>query len=235
MLFCLHITNKNICNGQLLEVSEVRMETKEIMLVCAAGMSTSLLVTKMQKAAEERQLVAKIFAVPVPEAEEYLAQHSVDVLLLGPQVRYLLDGFKDKYPNLPAQVIPMTDYGMMKGDKVLDLAQSLMKGWAMTEEANLEVAMTLIMYGGEAKSCALEAIAAAKKQDFKEAEAKLAQGQKALLQAHHAQMEILSKEAQGQKTDYSLFMVHGQDHLMTSIAFLDLAKEIVELYQKIDK
>ncbi|MBP2623537.1 PTS lactose/cellobiose transporter subunit IIA [Streptococcus oricebi] len=105
----------------------------------------------------------------------------------------------------------------------------------MAEEASLEVAMTLIMYGGEAKSCALEAISAAKKQDFKQAKEKLAQAQEALLSAHHAQMEMLSKEARGEKTDYSLFMVHGQDHLMTSIAFLDLAKEIVELYQKIDK
>ncbi|MBP2623538.1 PTS sugar transporter subunit IIB [Streptococcus oricebi] len=104
------------------------METKEIMLVCAAGMSTSLMVTKMQNAAQERDLAAKIFAVPVPEAKEYLAQHSVDVLLLGPQVRYLLDGFKEDYPEIPAEVIPMTDYGMMKGDKVLDLAVSLMNG-----------------------------------------------------------------------------------------------------------
>ena len=86
--------------------------------------------------------------------------------------------------------------------------------------------MTLIMYGGEAKSCAIEAIAAAKK---------LSQAQKALLQAHHAQAEMLSKEAQGEKTELSLFMVHGQDHLMTSIAFVDLAKEIVDLHKKFDE
>ncbi len=95
--------------------------------------------------------------------------------------------------------------------------------------------MTLIMYGGEAKSCAIEAIAAAKKQDFERAQERLSQAQKALLQAHHAQAEILSKEAQGEETELSLFMVHGQDHLMTSIAFVDLAKEIVDLHKKIDE
>ena len=95
--------------------------------------------------------------------------------------------------------------------------------------------MTLIMYGGEAKSCAIEAIAAAKKQDFDRAQERLSQAQKALLQAHHAQAEMLSKEAQGEETELSLFMVHGQDHLMTSIAFVDLAKEIVDLHKKIDE
>lgn len=50
------------------------METKQIMLVCAAGMSTSLMVNKMQKAAEERGLAATIFAVPVSEAEDYLSE-----------------------------------------------------------------------------------------------------------------------------------------------------------------
>jgi len=105
------------------------MQTKEIMLVCAAGMSTSLMVNKMQKAAEEKGLSANIFAVPVPEAENYLANHQVDVVLLGPQVRYLLDGFKEKLaPSAtPIDVIPMTDYGMMRGDKVLEFAEALMQ------------------------------------------------------------------------------------------------------------
>ena len=103
------------------------MATKEIMLVCAAGMSTSLMVTRMQKAAEEKGMQANIFAVPVPEAESYLAEHQVDVVLLGPQVRYLLDDFREKLATTPVDVIPMTDYGMMKGDKVLELAESLMQ------------------------------------------------------------------------------------------------------------
>ena len=87
------------------------------------------MVNKMQKAAEERGLTATIFAVPVSEAEDYLSEKKVDVLLLGPQVRYLLEDLQEKLASkgIPVDVIPMTDYGMMKGDKVLDLAESLMK------------------------------------------------------------------------------------------------------------
>ena len=87
------------------------MARSTIMLACAAGMSTSLLVTKMQNAATERGLDVEIFAV-----------------LLGPQVRYLLGDFQEKLKekNIPVSVIPMTDYGMMNGAKVLDLAESLL-------------------------------------------------------------------------------------------------------------
>ena len=42
---------------------------KRIMLVCAAGMSTSLLVTKMEKAAADQGLESDIFAVLASEAE----------------------------------------------------------------------------------------------------------------------------------------------------------------------
>ena len=60
-----------------------------IMLVCAAGMSTSLMVEKMKKAAENKGIEADIFAVSAGEADNYLESKKVDVLLLGPQVRYM--------------------------------------------------------------------------------------------------------------------------------------------------
>lgn len=41
---------------------------KNILLVCSAGMSTSLLVTKMQKAAEENEVECKIWAVSQSDA-----------------------------------------------------------------------------------------------------------------------------------------------------------------------
>ena len=104
------------------------MAKTTIMLACAAGMSTSLLVTKMQAAADEKGLDAEIFAVP--EVDDILSEKKVDVLLLGPQVRYLLDQFTEKLAqkNIPIGVIPMVDYGMMNGSKVLALAEELIGG-----------------------------------------------------------------------------------------------------------
>lgn len=105
------------------------MAEKTIMLVCSAGMSTSLLVTKMQKAAEERGIDADIFAVAASDADNNLAEKNVDVLLLGPQVRFMKSQFEQKLAptGIPLDVINMADYGLMNGEKVLDQALSLMK------------------------------------------------------------------------------------------------------------
>lgn len=100
---------------------------KQIMLVCAAGMSTSLLVSKMQKAAKEQKIEADIFAISESEVDQILRSKNVDVLLLGPQVRYLKGAYDVKYKNkkIPIEVINMADYGMMNGANVLKQAITL--------------------------------------------------------------------------------------------------------------
>lgn len=106
------------------------MSKKTIMLVCSAGMSTSLLVTKMQKAATEKNIEADIFAVAAGDADNSLAAKDVNVLLLGPQVRFMLKQFQDKVKpmGIPVDIINMSDYGMMNGEKVLARAEELMEG-----------------------------------------------------------------------------------------------------------
>ncbi|WP_163651816.1 PTS sugar transporter subunit IIB [Listeria sp. PSOL-1] len=100
---------------------------KTIMLVCSAGMSTSLLVTKMEKAAKEKGVEAKIFAVAEAEAASHFDE--IDVLLLGPQVRFLENSMKQKVEpkGIPLAVIDSTDYGMMNGENVLQKALELLK------------------------------------------------------------------------------------------------------------
>lgn len=95
---------------------------KNIMLVCSAGMSTSLLVTKMEKAAEEKGEEVNIFAVSEAEANNHF--NEIDILLLGPQVRFLkakLEKQLESY-NVPVSVIDSVDYGMVNGEKVLESA-----------------------------------------------------------------------------------------------------------------
>ena len=101
---------------------------KQILLVCSAGMSTSLLVTKMEGAAKDAGYEAKIFALPFSDAPRVLEE--VDCILLGPQVRFNLGKIKEEAdkvnPGLPVEVIDMKDYGMMNGEKVYAHAKKLM-------------------------------------------------------------------------------------------------------------
>lgn len=104
------------------------MSEKTIMLVCSAGMSTSLLVTKMQKAATEKGIEANIFAVSASEADKIIKDKKVDVMLLGPQVRFMKAQFEKKLEgkDIPLEVINMSDYGLMNGENVLNQALTLM-------------------------------------------------------------------------------------------------------------
>lgn len=103
------------------------MKDKTIMLVCSAGMSTSLLVTKMQEAATNKGYEVEIFATSSSEADTKIENSKIDVLLLGPQVRFMKEQFEKKLADkrIPVSVINMQDYGMMNGEKVLEQAESL--------------------------------------------------------------------------------------------------------------
>lgn len=53
--------------------------------------------------------------------------------------------------------------------------------------------------------------------------------------AHKSQTALLTQEASGDSLELSLLLIHGQDHLMTALTFIDVAKEIIELHEKIDR
>ena len=99
---------------------------KNIVLFCAAGMSTSLLVSKMQEAAKEKGYECKIAAYSLNEMDKYGPE--ADCILLGPQVRYQADKIKAAFPDKPVEVINMQLYGLMKGKEVLEAAIKLMEG-----------------------------------------------------------------------------------------------------------
>ena len=96
-----------------------------IRLFCAAGMSTSLLVSKMKQAAQVKNIEVDIEAFPESQMDKRL--ENVDVALLGPQVGYTIGKAKKicEPKGIPVDVIPMVDYGMMNGPKVLDFALKL--------------------------------------------------------------------------------------------------------------
>lgn len=108
------------------------MAKETIMLCCTAGMSTSLLVTKMQEAAVAAGKDAEIFAVSASEADHELDTKQIDVVLLGPQVRYMQNDFKKKLAgrkngaDIPMAVIDMRAYGMMDRAAVVKQAYDLM-------------------------------------------------------------------------------------------------------------
>ncbi|MDY0393992.1 PTS lactose/cellobiose transporter subunit IIA [Virgibacillus halophilus] len=98
-------------------------------------------------------------------------------------------------------------------------------------ERTTEIAFQIILYAGNGKSNAMEAIQAAKEDDFEEADRLIEAAGEELSKAHGFQTQLLQEEANGQEASVNVMLVHSQDHLMTSMTVRDLAVEIIEIYR----
>lgn len=105
----------------------------------------------------------------------------------------------------------------------------------MQDEQLMQTVMGLIIHAGNAKSECMEAIQLAKQGESEQAMAKIDAANEALVEAHHAQTSLLTNEARGENVQPTLMLIHAQDHLMNAITFRDLAKEMIELYVRIEK
>lgn len=97
---------------------------KKIVLLCAAGMSTSMLVNKMKEHSENLEREIEIYAYPISEAAENA--NNADAILLGPQVRFQEKKIKEMFPDISVTTIDMRDYGTMNGKKVLETTLELL-------------------------------------------------------------------------------------------------------------
>jgi len=98
---------------------------KKILLLCSAGMSTSMVVKKMREAASAKGIAAEIDAVGLELFQENLGKY--DIFLLGPQVRFKKDDFQKVASTVgkKVEVINQMDYGMLKGEKIFEWALTL--------------------------------------------------------------------------------------------------------------
>lgn len=96
----------------------------KLMMICGAGMSSSLLANKVTMAIQKRNLDMEAWAISAYEFEKSLG--TFDVVLVAPQIRFYLEKFRSAVgPNIPIDVIPNQAYGMMNGDKIVDQALAL--------------------------------------------------------------------------------------------------------------
>ncbi len=103
----------------------------------------------------------------------------------------------------------------------------------MNKEEVMMMAFQLIGFAGDAYSHFFQAITHAGNGKFEEAEQEIAEGKKSMVSAHNAQTELLSGEAEGKEMEYSILMVHAQDHLNAAIMYERLSVEFVKLYREL--
>ena len=103
----------------------------------------------------------------------------------------------------------------------------------MNKEKLYEISFQLILHSGNTRSLAMEALYEAKAGKFAEAEIKIGEAEQEFVKAHHFQTDLIQGEAGGAKYDIPIILIHAQDHLMTAMTVMDMAKEFIDLYKKI--
>jgi PTS system cellobiose-specific IIB component len=96
-----------------------------IILVCSAGMSTSILVNNMKKMAEPDDVIK---ACPLSELERQI--EDFDVIMVGPQIRFQYDLIHElaQVYGKKAALMDIKAYSQMDGALILQQAHELMTG-----------------------------------------------------------------------------------------------------------
>lgn len=102
----------------------------------------------------------------------------------------------------------------------------------MDKEKLQMMSFQLISYAGDAFSYFFQAVEKAREGKFEEADQLIAEGDKQMVEAHHAQTDLLTAEASGEEMEFSVILVHAQDHLMTTMMYERVAKEFINLYKE---
>ena len=94
----------------------------KILLACSMGLSTSMLIEKLKEEGKKRGMDLDVDAVTYQIVNQYV--DTTDILLLGPQIRYLVKKFQDDYGDrIPViDAMNMSDYALLNAEKILNEA-----------------------------------------------------------------------------------------------------------------
>lgn len=103
----------------------------------------------------------------------------------------------------------------------------------MSENLNELIPFQLISNGGDASSLFYQALNEAQKGNFVAADEFVKKGDEALLMAHKLQTDLIFSEANGNKIELSILMVHAQDHLMNAMLLKDLVNYMIRIFKEL--
>lgn len=103
----------------------------------------------------------------------------------------------------------------------------------ITGEVLENTVMELIINAGESKSCAMEALHAAKKGEWDQVDSLLEQSLAASKRAHLVQTELIGLDEGEGKISVNLIMVHAQDHIMTAMLAKEMIEEMINIHRQL--
>ncbi|AKP36829.1 PTS sugar transporter subunit IIB [Leuconostoc mesenteroides] len=101
------------------------MATKNILLICNTGASSSFMAQKIRQASNENQQACQVHAASMTQIDEYIDR--IDYLLISPQLKYAESEIRLSVANsnIKVAVISSKVYGLLDGNAVLNQIQKM--------------------------------------------------------------------------------------------------------------
>lgn len=96
------------------------------------------------------------------------------------------------------------------------------------------IAFNIISNVGTAKSMGIEALMKGRGGKVEDAKKLLEEASTFLKEGHKSHAQLIQEEAQGNKQELSLILMHAEDQLMAAEIILSLAKEILYMQKEIN-
>lgn len=97
------------------------------------------------------------------------------------------------------------------------------------------ICLQIITDVGNARSKYIEAIQEAKVGNYEACNELLREGNDSYQRGYRKHAQLVGKEAEGEKADLSLLLIHAEDQLMSAESFKILCNEFVDVYRKFDR
>lgn len=101
---------------------------KKILLVCSAGISTSILVSKMKRAAQDQGIDVSIQVKSITGVRDVI--QDMDIVLLAPQIGYEQKKLQELAGDIPVEKVDVRDFGILNGEGVLREAMKVLENGA---------------------------------------------------------------------------------------------------------
>ncbi len=98
---------------------------KKILLVCSAGISTSILVSKMKRAAQDQGIDVSIQVKSITGVRDVI--QDMDIVLLAPQIGYEQKKLQELAGDIPVEKVDVRDFGILNGEGVLREAMKVLE------------------------------------------------------------------------------------------------------------
>ncbi len=103
------------------------------------------------------------------------------------------------------------------------------------QSKSVQFATMTILHAGNARKFISDAYKELEEFHFEAARKKIEQAREEALFAHREQSKIIQAESDGESLEFSLLLTHAQDTLMSAVSEMYIAKNLINIVEKIHK